>query len=65
METDMNWHAPLDPECTAVRKYLDALYNDPMSEGAPLDDIVQGFERSHRRKCTRCQTFGAANIEVI
>jgi hypothetical protein len=59
------YHAPLDPGCPKVRSYLDALYNDPMSVGAPLDEIVEGFERSHRVKCKRCQEFGAANIEVV
>ena len=28
--------------------------------GAPTDDIVEGFERRHRRLCKRCQEYGAA-----
>lgn len=62
----MRYHAPLDPECPEVRRYCDALTNDPMTHamGAPVDDIMEAFERRHRRTCTRCQAFGAANIEV-
>jgi hypothetical protein len=32
--------------------------------GAPTDDIVEGFERKHRRNCKRCQEYGCDNIEV-
>jgi hypothetical protein len=35
-----------------------------MSEGAPLDDIGEGFDRKHKAKCKRCQEFGAANADV-
>jgi hypothetical protein len=61
------WHAPLDPECPEVESYMSALFDDPMTSamGAPVDDIVEGFERRHRRTCARCQEFGAANIEVV
>lgn len=33
--------------------------------GAPVDDIMEGFERKHRKTCKRCQEYGAANIEVV
>jgi hypothetical protein len=61
------YHAPLDPECPQVARFMDCLFNDPMTEamGAPTDDIVEGYERKHRRTCKRCQEFGAANIEVV
>ena len=58
----MRYRAPLDPECSQVRVFLDQLFDDPMTEamGAPTDDIVEGFERRHRRLCKRCQEYGAA-----
>ena len=62
----MRWHAPLDPDCPEARQFIDALFNDPMTEamGAPIDDIMEGFEQKHRARCLRCQEYGAANIEV-
>ena len=59
-------HAPLDPECAEVESFMSSLFSDPMTAamGAPTDDIVEGFERRHRKVCKRCQTFGAANMEV-
>ena len=62
----MRYHAPLDPNCPKVYKFMSELFNDVMTEamGAPTDDICEGFERSHRRHCQRCQEYGAANIEV-
>ena len=63
----MRYHAPLDPECPKVRSFTDDLFGDPMTHamGAPTDDIMFGFERSHRRTCKRCQEYGCANIEVV
>jgi hypothetical protein len=60
-------HAPLDPECPKASSFFEGLFNDPMTEayGAPVDDIVEGFERSHRMRCKQCQMYGAANIEVV
>lgn len=60
------WHAPLDPECPNVRDYEDSLFGDPMTDamGAPTDDIMAAFTRTHRQHCKRCREFGAANIEV-
>jgi hypothetical protein len=61
------WHAPLDPNCPAVADYTNCLFDDPMTGamGAPVDDIMEDFEKSHRKTCKRCQEFGAANIEVV
>lgn len=63
----MQWHAPLDPNCPTVRDKTDRLLNDPMTwaYGAPVDDIMEAFERKHRGECDRCREFGAANIEVV
>jgi hypothetical protein len=60
-------NAPLDPDCPQVASFMESLFDDPMTAamGAPTDDICEGFARKHRRTCTRCQEFGAANIEVI
>lgn len=60
------WYAPLDPDCEVANKYFSDLMEDPMTEamGAPVDDIMDGFERKHRATCTRCQEYGAANIDV-
>ena len=57
------WHAPLDPECPGNpdnRPY------DPMDDYCGcMDEINADAERRHAANCTRCQEFGAANIEVI
>jgi hypothetical protein len=60
------WHAPVDPDCPEVREFSDNLFDDPMTSamGAPVDEIMESFERKHRQKCKRCQEFGAANIQV-
>lgn len=60
------YHAPLDPECPEAKRFLTTLFDDPMStvSGAPLDEIVDEFERRHVPKCKRCQEFGLANIEI-
>ncbi len=63
----MRWHAPVDPECPEVSQFRDSLLNDPMTHamGAPIDDILEGFDSSHRARCERCQEYGAANVEVM
>lgn len=60
------WHAPCDPECPEYAEFCNALMDDPMTHayGAPVNDIMQDFERKHRAKCKRCQEYGAANIDV-
>jgi hypothetical protein len=62
----MQYYAPCDPECPEYSQYVDALFDDPMTEamGAPTDDIMESFERRHRAKCERCQEYGVANIDV-
>ncbi len=55
---------PLDPNCEKANAFLDSLYNDPMSVGAPLDDITEDFERNHRKTCVQCQEYCAANVDV-
>lgn len=58
-------HAPVDPECPEVDKFMTALFNDPMSSMCGcLDDVVEGFEKKHIAKCARCRAYGCANIEV-
>lgn len=63
----MRYHAPLDPSCPKVAEFSSALFDDPMTSamGAPVDDIMEGFERRHRLTCEHCRAFGAANIEVV
>ncbi len=63
----MRWNAPLDPQCPKVKKYYRTLVDDPMTSamGAPVDEIMEAFERKHRKECKRCQEYGAANIEVV
>lgn len=61
----MKYHAPLDPLCVKANKFKHMLYEDPMSDGAPLDEIMEDFERNHRKKCKQCQEYGVANIEVV
>lgn len=64
------WQMPLDPECPDVEHAFQievepgVWIDDPMA--APVwDDLWEGFEKRHRATCTRCQLFGAANIEVV
>jgi hypothetical protein len=59
------WHAPLDPSCPKVKDFTEGLFNDPMSRYAPLDEIMDAWEAKHRGKCTRCQEYGAENIDVV
>lgn len=60
------WHAPLDPDCPANRKFMQTLLSDEMTiaMGAPVDEIVEDFEKKHRAKCKRCQEYGAANFDI-
>jgi hypothetical protein len=60
------WHAPLDPDCPANREFIQALLSDEMTiaMGAPVDEIVEDFEKKHRAKCKRCQEYGAANMDI-
>lgn len=64
--TRLQYYAPLDPECPKVQDYVETLLDDPMTTayGAPVDDILKSFQVKHRPICTRCQEYGAANIEV-
>lgn len=57
---------PLDPHCPKVAEFTSSLFDDPMTAamGAPVDDIMEGFEKGHRSSCPRCQAFGAANVDV-
>jgi hypothetical protein len=42
---------------------LDALYNDPMSEGAPLGDFVNDWRRQDLRDgCPRCRAEVIENL---
>ena len=60
------FHTPVDPECPDVREYVDTLLNDPMTHaiGAPVDEILEHWEKKHRSECTRCREYGTANIEI-
>jgi hypothetical protein len=63
----MKWHAPCDPGCPEYSRFADLLFNDPMTHamGAPTGELMAWFEKRHRAKCSQCQEYGAANIEVI
>ena len=41
----MRYHAPIDPDCPEVARFVSALFDDPMTQamGAPCDDIIEGF----------------------
>jgi hypothetical protein len=60
------FHMPVDPGCPAVAAYRAMVSDDPMTEfiGAPVDEIMEGFERRHMAVCDRCRLYGAANIEI-
>lgn len=64
----LRYYYPLDPECPgvqAMQKDMDSLMDDPMTAayGAPVDDIAEGRERTHRATCKRCQAYGARRVE--
>lgn len=62
----LNWHAPLDPECPEVAAQREMDDNDPISQTCGcMDEINEAFENRHRKNCVRCQEYGAANIEVV
>jgi len=55
---------PTDPDCPSVAEFRSVLFEDPMSEYAPLDDVTRDFDRQHLPSCERCQVFAIANAEV-
>jgi hypothetical protein len=60
-----SWYTPIDPECPAVKEYMDTLFDDPMTAYSGCgDEIAEGWESRHKIECERCQEYGAANIEV-
>ncbi len=61
----MRVNYPVDPECPEVSSYTEQLLGDPMSEYAPVDEILESFNKRHARECKRCQEYGAANAEVV
>lgn len=59
-----SWYAPLDPDCPEVIK-VEEMMDDPITVmGSVGGDIWESFERKHRGDCSRCQMYGAENIEV-
>lgn len=58
------WLHPVDPDCPEVSEFKSTLLNDPMSEHAPVDEIIEGWERKHLQNCKRCQDYAAANIDI-
>lgn len=58
------WRRPVDPECPEVKRYRSTLLDDPMSQYAPVDDILENWDRKHIQSCQRCQDYGAANIQT-
>jgi hypothetical protein len=60
------WVYPIDPDCPEVAEFYEGLYGDPMTAamGAPVGDISQGFDNSHRAGCERCQEYGVENVDV-
>ena len=57
-------YAPLDPECPDVIDYYTNMVPDMRAFGAPVEEFIESFERSHRKECKRCEEFGLANIEI-
>lgn len=49
--------------CKQARNYIQAISEDPMSRftGAPVDDIIEGWMRTHVKACEACKeaTFEA------
>ena len=56
----MRYVYPLDPQCPVVAEFMETLFGDPttMAMGAPVEDIIEEFERRHRKQCKRCQEYG-------
>ncbi len=61
------YYMPPDPECPEVRDYRECLLNDPMTIAmhAPVDEILEDFDRTHVQNCERCREYGLANVEIV
>jgi hypothetical protein len=60
-----SWYMPLDPACPNVADFYENVLDDPMVAYASIgEELTADFEAKHRSNCTRCQEFGAANIDV-
>ena len=58
------WNYPLDPECPAVAKFEESLDDPIMQESGCAGEFYEDWSKKHRRDCTRCQEYGAANVEI-
>lgn len=47
------YHASVD--CEEANAFIEGLLEDPMSAGAPLDEIIDGWLKKHVKTCTACQ----------
>src|SRR5262245_32218010 len=60
------WHLPLDPDCPAVTRVIEAQMNDPIWASAGVEEEWwEDFEKRHRSGCDRCREYGVINIEVM
>lgn len=65
------WYAPLDPQCPGAQAEVFGkarrMAQDPLTihYGVDVSEFSDVWEREHRRKCERCQEYGAANIDII
>jgi hypothetical protein len=53
------YHAPLDPDCPAVRAFRES----PRGRAAG-PDLIEDFQRRHRAECERCHVYGAVHMEA-
>jgi len=63
--TRYTYHAPLDPDCPAVRAFQQSV--DGREDARYLwcgPELTEDFERRHRAECERCHVHGAVHMEV-
>lgn len=41
--------------CQEAWDYVQSIYSDPMSAGAPVGEIVEAYEQRHIRRCAVCR----------
>ena len=55
MNRSHHMHYAASGDCTEAQEYLSTLLEDPMSEGAPVDEILSSWLAGHIRHCKACE----------
>lgn len=60
-KSQFSMQTPVDPNCSAVIDFQNRAKQDP---NAPVEQIMQGFEKNHAQTCEQCKQYGLNNIQV-